>query len=98
MESLQSFNHETQKKDTCWKEARVEKINYWLVQKDVEDNFIIYPIPMFPIKGYIVPDEEAAIKFTNRMYPIIGLGFGGSLISIFARLPKISFRYFGGNP
>ena len=54
----------------------IEKINYLMVQKDEEENYIIYPIPMFPIKGYIAPDEEAAIKFTNRMYPIIGLSFG----------------------
>ncbi len=54
----------------------VEKINYWMVQKDKEENYIIYPIPMLPIKGYIAPDEAAAIRFTDRMYPIIGLGFG----------------------
>ena len=54
----------------------MNEINKWLVQEDQEGNFIIYPIPMFPIKGYAVPEKEEAIRFTNRMYPIIGLGFG----------------------
>lgn len=59
----------------------MDKINRWMIQEDKEGNFIIYPIPMLPIKGYIAPDEAAAIKFTNNMYPIIGLGFGALMLA-----------------
>ena len=59
----------------------IEKINYWMVQKDEEENYIIYPIPMFPIKGYIAPDEGAAIRFTDANYKVVYFGFDPSMAS-----------------
>ena len=46
------------------------------LQKDKKGNLILYPtVFLFPLKGYIIPDETIREKFIKINIPIILLGF-----------------------